>query len=211
MNSEINEGKNYIVSGATLKKWRAELDALRSGGNVAAGAGTRIRRGPGGAVVEATRTRRGGAREAAHPFRVTVRRDPNNSSQWQARVEPGTLMRSFRFSDAATIAGLDSWFNVSADDIVYLRGAVSFYSLTSATVTTAGQERLDLSANPWEEDSILEDDGNNENPIQTLFRLPLAVIEDGGVTQLVFSHLQLFVFPVLLRPALYPRPGFRAV
>jgi hypothetical protein len=96
------------------------------------------------------------------PFFVTTRTNPSNSSLFQAKVSIGDLLLSLQPSNNLTITGLDTWFNLDANDLIWIYITVLNYAATAATIQSYGQgnSRFTPTLAAWDDTGgFVQDDG----------------------------------------------------
>jgi hypothetical protein len=128
---------------------------------------------------------------------------------WEASVElESHLIKPQTANTKQTIVGLDSWFGIADGDSIWL-----LLTFTAGVISDADIEygtAFDTAAAGWTEDSFVEDDGDEDNPVQLYWRELIAVVDiTGGVVtidQRVRAHLKIYAGCVLGRPAQFVLP-----
>lgn len=165
-----------------------------------AGVGTKVYDSPGGRVIDSdSSTGSALASSAIHPFKTYLRTDPENPEQYQAKVFLGSnLYNGLGNWSNTAITGLDSWFNVSENDYIYLTGAYVDSVL----------ETVDVDSGSSLPGRIVITTG--DNPTQTSWTTRIArilVIDDAWtVEQNLFQHLTLLEECVASVSVEYPFP-----
>jgi len=151
------------------------------------------------------------------PFQVLWRYNPADPTKntFQAMVGlNSSLLLSSNLFDNTPITGLNTWFNLLANDTIWMRATVSGYVVTPGTPTIHsfgnGDTDYNPTAAPWTTGGIVENDGASP-PNQTLFRKVIAVstadvngkpsIKQYVTTDMVIKNI--FLTP---EPAIYPYP-----
>jgi hypothetical protein len=153
-----------------------------------------------------------------HPFQVLTRVDEDGDT-FAGVVYDSKLFRSLGPNDLQTITGLlgpdlapddPGWVAVAHEDLVILEVTFNTSMIPTSAEIVFGQEPLDIVASPWDTGSIVEDDGDEDNPRLSVSRKMIAqFIETGGqfsVNQRMFDHQILKNTCIAGRPAKYPMP-----
>lgn len=132
------------------------------------------------------------------PFRVLIKKEGN---KWLYMVTLESHLFKDYTSTRQPITGLNTWRNLSgAEQIVFLKvefaTSYPFAPVSASIKTSPADEAFDPKADAWEENSILEDNGNSTTPVHKITRVHLATLtgpsgsEPAKIDQIVSSHLR---------------------
>jgi hypothetical protein len=212
-----------VIERGVPKSVRLWLNRLRDfciANRPLSGPGCNIYRGRNGSLIDPI-TQPGGSDAPAippHPFQVLTRVDEDGDT-FAGVVYDSKLFRSLGPNDLQTITGLlgpdlapddPGWVAVAHEDLVILEVTFNTSMIPTSAEIVFGQEPLDIVASPWDTGSIVEDDGDEDNPRLSVSRKMIAqFIETGGqfsVNQRMFDHQILKNTCIAGRPAKYPMP-----
>ncbi len=145
-----------------------------------------------------------------HPFKVNVRRKEGSLVAFEAQVITNSfLLTNFAPTSYQTIVGLGTWFNLIANDIIWLDAAIAAGVVTAASIKSRGQGSSDFdpSAAPYTTNSCME----ATSLIQTKARVLIAWTNAGtgptSLTQSCFNHLMMRSFCLQTISTIFPEPS----
>lgn len=217
--TNISENKRYWISGKTMLVITNLLGRLWNGDNVGVGPGI-TKRGVSGAGYSLSSSGGGGASSGSiHPWKVSMRENPDTPGQFQALVYLNSdLLKSLRPDDGQTVTGLNTWFDLINNDVIWIEIPISSYAPTGASIDSYGQgdDAFVPTAQPWTEGGYVEavDNENTSSP-QNKLRIMLAYTQPDEITgnpvlyQKAYTNFYLSYFPsgILARPALIALPS----
>jgi hypothetical protein len=158
--------------------------------------------------------------ETTFPWKVTLRKSPGDPNQLQAKVDVGTMLNSLGPNDFVAISGLATtgtdadWFDIEADDQIWIEAYVFGYSIPLAEIMHG--EDFDRDAPPWTDGAYVEsEDDTDPESAQTILRILIADINpaESGDSSEVEQRLSVNLLAefngngVVSRPAVVAKPS----
>lgn len=148
------------------------------------------------------------------PFFVTKRANPDSPGQFQAMVSSGDLLKSLQPSDNLTITGLNSWFPLIANDVIWIYIVIDSYAAQSATIQSygLGNNGFDPTTEAWDNEGgfVQDDAGTPPSQIAANCMIAESVPDAKGnpsITQKLFSNLIMTNCFLVFEPAIFPLPS----
>jgi hypothetical protein len=183
------------------------------------GVGYGLKRGPGGTTLQIFGSRMTPMGEVAGPggvapFQVDLR---VTAGGYEAYVNSGDLRKSLQPSDKQSITGLQAWFTTVTNDLIFLQGTVSGYTISACEVNSIGDGgSFTATTGAWNTNAYVTKTAGTTGP-QDAFRYLIAQVVTAGTTpeslrvvQILDEHLLSRNTCIDGRPAIYPFPDSAA-
>lgn len=119
----------------------------------------------------------GGGGDSDHPFKVTLREKADSPGEFEGKVSLNSiLLKSLSPADKQTITGLNTWFDVILEDVIWLELTISAGAITAAAIKSLGNGDSGFDPSiipPYISGSYVEDDGAG-TPAQNVARALIA-------------------------------------
>jgi hypothetical protein len=205
----IFEKGKPLLEQLTAEKLNAMVDLSRKNRPLASSS-VNVQQTPGGCILTSPIGRGGSSGSANHPWKVSVRPKAGFPGEFEAMVNSSSdLLQSLQPNDNQTVTGLGTWFELIADDVIWIEITIDAGEVTGASIDSYGQgdSTFDPTADAYTSDAFVEDDGE-ASPSQIKARMLVAFTDSNiSLTQVAFNHVVMRYFCLLGISTAFPFPS----